>query len=68
MGGGKGLHQDRKLLRGRAYAADHPQNRRSGPFRLNAMHAAPGTSRQIDPAAILRAESETDLSCARRQS
>jgi hypothetical protein len=36
--------------------------------RVITMHAAPGTSSQIDPAAILRAEDETDLSYARRQS
>jgi hypothetical protein len=36
--------------------------------RVISMHAGPGTSGQIDPAAILRAEGETDLSYARRQS
>jgi hypothetical protein len=35
--------------------------------RVIAMHAAPGTSDQINPANILRAESETDLAYARRQ-
>lgn len=36
--------------------------------RVVAMHAAPGTSTRIDPADILRAEGETDLAYANRQS
>jgi hypothetical protein len=36
--------------------------------RVITMHAAPGTSSQIDPAAILRAEGETDPAYVRRQS
>jgi hypothetical protein len=36
--------------------------------RVIAMHAAPGTSSQIDPADILRAEGETESAYVRRQS
>jgi len=36
--------------------------------RVIAMHAAPGTSSQIDPTAILRAKGESDSAYLRRQS
>ncbi len=36
--------------------------------RVIAMHQAPGTSNQIDPADLLRAEGETDAAYIRRQS
>lgn len=35
--------------------------------RVITMHAAPGTSAHIDPAAILRADNETDQAYAKRQ-